>query len=220
MNLEMKGVHEMKAIIYRHNEALAQRVTNAGADFVHEFPATTSEEDIAAALPTILSKLPEICELFTDGTVRHAMGTIQNPYCAYIATLIRQDNINSYDLYAQLVAKAAKKSGGEVILVRECIAHHNTEDCDPEQAWDIRDEPSRIKAVLDRWVTRLQANGITPRIVDTFFNNRSQSIHPDIGNLSGKIVVVDKHHVVYDGIIIEAGATHFNAYPVFTDADI
>ncbi len=219
----------MKAVFYRHNETLAALVAKANPDFVHEFPAEMSVEDIKQELLTrkAVKPLMELvfppdnsfhdCEVHVDGTVMAAgIDTVLWQPCSL--HLIRQDNVGAYDWYATRVAEAANLSS-RVIVVSDRIADHNSEALSSREDFSRyqTDETYRAEVenlVVAKWVERLAKHGITPEVVNvgTFRGML----------LSGAVVVCDHHNgdiCELEDSVGSRGGIWFNAFPSCGDDD-
>ena len=230
----------MKAMIYRYNVGLATYVKKLKPEFLYEFPAEMSIEEIAKKLPEILRQFEEQFDepfylayqkTFIDGTT-YLAATIasehskQSDMLESCARVIRQDAQGYYDIYAKSIADLSKTTGLEVIVVRECIADHNLEPSlttGTDFSHAVRKSAGRVKEITDAWVNRLQNQGIKPIVINKLYNNNGD-VNESIGNLSDKIIVVDNHHIgdCYHHLkdckdIIETIRFRFNAYPFFLD---
>lgn len=233
----------MNIVIYRHNPVLAERVREAKPDFVKEFPASMSVEDIRSALPEAywdllrqLSESPEGKKLwqqnkvgiYVDGTVMAAgVGFLQKEAPTHLR-IIRQDNVGAYDWYAAHIAEAAK-GATRVVLVRTKIADHNSEDLSHIDHVRLQEDEayrqSRESAVIQKWIKRLGQHGISPVVVDKIREQYAPfSISPESETLvAGAVVIADHHHVGSYGaekfVRNNGGQAWFNAYPPFRDDD-
>jgi len=239
---EKKGGEVMNIVIYRHNPVLAERVQRAKPDFVKEFPASMSVEDIRLALPEaywdLLKQLSESPEgeklwrqnkvgIYVDGTVMAAGAEfLAKEAPMHLIGLIRQDNVGAYDWYATHIAEAAK-GATRVVLVRAKIADHNSEGLSHIDHVRLQEDEayrqSRESAVVQKWIERLGEHGISPVVVDKIREPYAPfSISPESETLVvGAVVIADHHHVGSYGaekfIRKNGGQVWFNAYPPFRD---
>src|SRR5512133_1649982 len=156
----------MKAVIYRHNQALAALVKEAAPEYVHEFPAEMSIEEIKLRLEGVLKLVSQKAresdselELHVDGTVLSAGG--KELERGWRPRLIRQDDVRAYDRYAEHIAGEAKRQNQSkhpmVVIVRDRIADHNSEVFDP-----AREDVDGVylmdaeHAAVHHWVERLR----------------------------------------------------------------
>lgn len=229
----------MNIILFRSNPELSARVAQAKPDFVKEFPAGISIEGIAKMLPSVEQEAKTSLGVkgwssehyfVVDGTVLSAMELAESmvedcweaPFYAHYMNqckLIRQDGVGAYDRYADQVAEAAK-SPTKVVLVRANIADHNTEGVD-ESSYSRKsyEDPERIEAVIQKWITRLTVRGVTPVVVDRIYCYSEEFgerwIDPDLCSLEDAVVICDHHHGRLEGKgLQETGArAYFNAFP-------
>ncbi len=217
----------MNAVIYRYNPTLANLVKNANPEFMHEFPAEMSAEEIKLEFQKVLesayNKAEELgsrLQLHVDGTVLSALGEELD---RWRPRLIRQDDVSAYDYYAERIAEESKQSNqfGEptVVIVRDRIADHNSE------AWASRPDYEDGVALMDAecvavhgWMQRLQKHGIRVSVVaardfETELRCGRQRIH-DV------VVVCDHHNGNLQDLIKQRGGLLFNAFPQFSDSDL
>ena len=223
----------MKAVFYRHNPALATRVQQAQPDFVREFPAEMSIEDIRRALRTAVRPLLERVQaeenyhdwsVHVDGTVM-AAGIYDLLWHPCDICLIQQDSATAYDWYAAQVAEAAKKadrSGGPlVVIVRDKIADHNSENRLPadDQEDGLR-EMEEEYVTVKRWVERLQEHGLKLRVVTARWLESTLQHEARYGGLTVReaAVVCDHHNGdTLRRLIEDRQGIWFNAFPRCSD---
>lgn len=221
----------MKAVIYRHNAALADLVKKANPDFVHEFPADISVEDIERKLGTVARRLIELAfapgvssddwSVHVDGTVM-AAGIYDKIWAPCNLHLIRQDNVGAYDWYATRVAEAAKKTerwgGPLVIIVRDRIADHNSETRTP--ACDDKDGLGLMEAeyvTVHKWVERLRKHEVAVQVIAARW--LQQNLQNDDAMVRNVVVVCDHHNGRDLQGLIERRGIYFNAYTPCRDDD-
>lgn len=227
------------AVIYRHNPTLAARVAQAKPDFVHEFPAEFSIEEIKQGLEAVAEELAEALKkacgegsisehtIHVDGTVLSAGG---EKLKGWWPKLIRQDDVNAYDTYAEHVAEEAKRvnrSEPLVVIVRDRIADHNSEvfdlvrkDADGVNLMDAE------HAATHNWVNRLQKHDVRIHVTAARWFEGGLRLGGDVrlGNgfprrLRDVVVVCDHHNGTLCDLIKEYGGTWLNAYPNYSDSD-
>lgn len=217
----------MNAVIYRFNPVLAARVAQAKPDFVHEFPAEFSSEEIKQRLKAVLeaarNKARESgsglkSNLHVDGTVLSAGG---DELEAWRPKLIRQDDVNAYDKYAEHVAEMARRSLVEdptVVIVRDRIADHNSEVYDPTQKdADGVYLMDAEHAATHNWVNRLRKHNVRVSVIAArWFENELRNGYR---NVLGIVVVCDHHNGNLKDLIEERGGIWFNAFPNYSDSD-
>lgn len=210
---------EKFVVIYRKNEELNALVQQLKTVFVKGFAARMSIEDIAGELillsPAIWRKEPgenrqnrNMVSILIDGTVWSAMkyaerSHVSVPWDSEFTFLdhdlreqyfIRQDDVNGYDLYADEIAHKAR-SASKVILVRVCIADHNSEGLqNEEKEFEVAREPWRVDQVTNKWIERLQARGINPVVVEKLGTYHGLTEELSVSDLEGALVIVDNHH--------------------------
>lgn len=205
------------AVIYRHNPTLAARVAQAKPDFVHEFPAEMSVEDIKQALGAVVESLCQILQSTNSrgGFTVHVDSTVMAAGIGFAEKdmrFIRQDGEGAYDWYASQIAEAAK-SCNRVVLVRERIADHNTEGVSLEAIYDFYTRMNdavyraeREDLVVQNWTKRLVDRGVSHEIIDIDTAREA--------NLVGALVVCDHHN---GWRLMERwkseGVVWFNSYP-------
>lgn len=227
----------MNAVIYRHNPALAALVKKAEPEFIYEFPAEMSIEEIKLGLEEVLNSAyikARECDsklhFHVDGTVLSAGGQWFEEN--WKPKLIRQDDVKAYDIYAERVAEEAKrvdKSGNPmVVIVRDRIADHNSEVFDPRRE-DV-DGVYRMDAehaAVHNWVERLRKQEVS--IIVT----AARCFEIELGNGGGVrlhdgftrrlrdvVVVCDHHNGNLMDLVRTCGGVLFNAYPLYSDSDI
>ena len=228
------------AVIYRHNPTLAARVAQAKPNFVHEFPAEFSVEEIKQGLEEVTEKLAEVLKkarnegsaskytIHVDGTVLSAGGEKLE---GWRPKLIRQDDVKAYDTYASHVAEEAKRVNRSkeplVVIVRDRIADHNSEVFDPMQEdADGVYLMDAEHAATHNWVNRLQKHDVRIRVIAArWFENEVQregGVRVNGGftrRLRDVVVVCDHHNGNLKDLIGECGGTWLNAYPNYSDSD-
>lgn len=226
----------MNAVIYRFNPSLAARVAKVQPDFVYEFPAESSVEEIRQGLWTVLeaayNKAKESgskeLNFHVDGTVLSAGGKELEKWRP---KLIRQDDVKAYDTYAEHIAEEAKRVNQSkeplVVIVRDRIADHNSEVFDPMR--EDADEVYRMDAehtATHNWVNRLQKHDVRVLVKAArwFENELRRDGGVGIGNgftrrLRDVVVVCDHHNGNLNDLIGERGGIWFNAYPNYSDSD-
>lgn len=235
------------AVIYRYNPALAARVANAGADFVHEFPASFSLAEIKQGLDTVMPDMYKAREkardeslttgdcklaIHVDGTVLSAGGRkLEQLY----PKLIQQDDVNAYDRYAEHIAEEAKRVNQSeepmVVIVRDRIADHNSE-CGVSTRDAARDAVEGVAlmdaehAVTHRWVNRLQKHGVRICVIAArWFEmevRHKRGVRKNNGytrKLRDVVVVCDHHNGDLKDLIRDYGGTWFNAFPPYSDSN-
>jgi hypothetical protein len=217
----------MKAVIYRHNPALALLVQKANPDFVHEFPAGMPIEQIRQELPRVTKSFwegfracPGDWQVHVDRTVLSAAG--EYPFGDFLPRLIRQDDVVAYDAYAAHVAEKAKRAAREgqkprVTIVRDRIADHNSE---APQRRDGNDGLCRLEADLAcvrKWVERLEKLGIAPEVVEA--RDFERSVQFGHTNLNNAVVVCDHHNGDLPEFIQGRGGVWFEPYAPYEDDD-
>lgn len=229
-----------KFFVYRANETLSARVANANPIFVKEFPASMSVEDIAAEVWEVQKDVDEKRQqergdksyydavLVIDATVLSAIGLAtknkdsEAPFEYWRQKLIRQDNIGVYDLYADEVAAAAQ-GASRVVLVRDCIADHNSEGFEGRYERKVYESKVRIEEVVQKWVTRLEARGVTPVVIDRilyFPHFGVKKVDPKLDHsLLRDAVIVSDHHTGFgsEDLKLFGGRELFNAYARASD---
>lgn len=221
----------MKAVIYRHNAALADLVKKANPDFVHEFPADMSVENIERALPTVSRRLIELARasgvsfdewsVHVDGTVM-AAGIYDKIWGPCSLFIIRQDNRGAYDWYAARVAEAAKKEerpkGPLVIIVRDRIADHNSEthtaSCNDDDGLGLM-EAEYI--TVHKWVERLRKHDVSVQVIAARW--LQQTLKNDDSMVRNVVVICDHHNGRDLQELIERRGVWFNAYTPCRDDD-
>ena len=230
----------MNAVIYRFNPTLATRVTKAQPDFVHAFPAEFSIEEIKQGLKAVLkAAYDKMKELGSEDLYYHVDGTVLSAGSERLGSsrlswrpkLIRQDDVNAYDKYAEHVAEEAKRVNQSkeplVVIVRDRIADHNSEVFDP-----MREDADGVylmdaeHAATHNWVNRLQKHDIRIRVIAArWFENEVQregGVRVNGGftrRLRDVVVVCDHHNGNLKDLIGECGGTWLNAYPNYSDSD-
>lgn len=228
------------AVIYRHNPTLATRIAQAKPDFVHEFPAEFSVEEIQQGLTAVMERLDEVLKkaydegtankhtIHVDGTVLSAGGEERR---GWRPKLIRQDDVNAYDMYAKHTAEEAKRVNRSkeplVVIIQDRIADHNSEVFDP-----MREDADGVyrmdaeHAATHNWVNRLQKHDVRIRVMAArWFENEVQregGVRVNGGftrRLRDVVVVCDHHNGNLKNLIEESGGTWLNAYPSYSDSD-
>lgn len=224
----------MKAVIYRHNATLADLVKKANPDFVHEFSADMSVEDIERALQEVTRPLIKLAcapgassdkwSVHVDGTVM-AAGIYDKIWAPCNLHLIRQDNVGAYDWYAACVAEAAKRAerskGPLVIIVRDRIADHNSEThtsaCNDKDGIALMDAEH---VTVHKWVERLRKHQVAVQVIAARWLQRElENVY--VGAKVRDAVVICDHHNGDDlrELIEERGGIWFNAYTPCRDDD-
>lgn len=221
----------MKAVLYRYNAALATLVKKANPDFVHEFPADMSVEDIELALGTVTRPLINLAcapgvsrdewSVHVDGTVM-AAGIYDKIWAPCNLYLIRQDDAGAYDWYAARVAEAAKKTGRSkgplVIIVRDRIADHNSEthtsSCNDDDGLGLMEAEY---VTVHKWVERLRKHGVAVQVIAARW--LQQKLQNDAAMVRNVVVVCDHHNGRDLQEFIERQGIYFNAYTPCRDDD-
>ena len=219
----------MNAVIYRYNPTLAALVKNANPEFVHEFPAEMSTEEIKLGLKEVLksaySKAEELgfeFQFHVDGTVLSAFSAaeLQN----WRPKLIRQDDVNAYDKYAERVAEEAKRinrfGNPTVLIIRDAIADHNTEVYVPGMFGDA-DGVSLMDAehaATHNWVNRLRKYDVRVSVIAARL--LEPGLQDGYKNIRDVVVVCDHHKCTLADLIKECGGIVFNAYLEYSDSDL
>ncbi len=215
-----------KAVFYRANPVLTALVAKAQPEFVHEFPAEMSVENISAVLKEAMGRLaakeradegPHDWKIHVDATVWMAdKDKILEDHRPFI---IRQDNVGAYDLYAEQVANAAKQKVASttweptVVVIFDRLADHNSEVEQVPSDDGLRRVEAQIK-VVRRWVERLRSYGVVPEIMEAgWFEKTCQYM-----NLNRKVVVCDHHNGDKTcDLAWQHGGEWFNAFPPCSD---
>ncbi|MBU6500469.1 MAG: hypothetical protein KGJ89_01395 [Patescibacteria group bacterium] len=212
--------NEKIIVIYRANENLSAQVEKLNTVFKREFPASASIEDIARELPFLPGEIWEHahgenlrngCCILIDGTVWLAMrltekqqeivpwvneetGRYGDEHYRQIF-VIRQDDAEKYEIYVDEIVKQSQ-GASKVILVRACIANHNSEGLEgSSDEYKISRKPERIEWVTNQWIWRLKARGITPVVIERLWADE-EILSPELSppDLKDAVVICDHHH--------------------------
>jgi len=186
------------AIIYRSNENLDAALANLKdkVDLFHVFPAGTKKEEIRERLASgvLFETLYDSVRKAPSGRQipRSSFQVICDMTCMDCFTyslskfVIRQSSNNPHEDYILDIANEAKNTKLDVVIIKDCLAHHCTLDGVNPYKIEIDDiDGWYLDKVLETWLSIFAKESVLVEVV---------SKEVELEKLYGKMIICDHHN--------------------------